>query len=244
MKQERTPGIASLSAGLILLLAMVACSKNAHTDYQTVTDTQVKAAHKLPVDNVCNARLLDDERVSRSLFHQYRIELAKAVVSQLHHNNWRGKKYISVQNIPNEVSSIAPQYCIRVDLESRSVLRNKTMQTALKIEAEPLPGINGCQLTLKSRGPEYLVNQNDVPTNIYIPEIQVMHVVRFKGGTASDLQDMRIVPTKRRSINPRGNSVRPHASSYHNNIGSYRVRQKHVRYKELVDEAGIGYITE
>ena len=137
---------------------------------------------------VCS-NLLAETTAGTAIFKRYEHELKKAIYPQLRKLGWNGRKYISVLNMPDTVSRVSPQYLIRIDLDnkdldsakgaSKVILRNKTIQTSLRLDSYPLPEINACDLVLQARGDEYLVNQKNVPTKIYVPLISVRYRVRF-----------------------------------------------------------------
>lgn len=131
------------------------------------------------------------------LLQKYEQELKKALVPQLNQFGWkRDAEIVSVQNMPSARSRVAPHYLIRFDLTPtgprapKVVLRNKTTQTALKIDSYPHPEKKLCELVLQARGDEYLVaqknpdnylvNVDEVPTRIYVPKIVVRYLVPLR----------------------------------------------------------------
>jgi hypothetical protein len=147
------------------------------------------AAHSA---STCSNVILETE--GAPLLRKYEQELKKALIPQLKNYGWKKDTgLISVQNLPNARNRIAPHYMIRLDLipatpqSPKVVLRNNTIQTALKVDSYPLPNLKACKIVLQATSGEYLVAQkspNDylvnvdtVPTKIYIPRIEVDYVV-------------------------------------------------------------------
>lgn len=114
------------------------------------------------------------------LLRKFEKALKREIFPQVKKLRWKGQQLrVSVQNLPQHRQRIAPQYMIRLDLKPNvpgaapTVLRNKTFQTPLRVDSYPTPDRKACDLVLQSRGDEYLVNQQDIPTPIYIPRISV-----------------------------------------------------------------------
>ncbi len=156
------------------------------------THVDLRLAHaQNQAPSSCDASLIQSQ-AAQELFLRYQDGLRDAILPKLKQLNWNGKVYVSVQNLPTPDRWVAPHYMIRVDLENpqaspgsgteptQVILKNKTITTRLRFEARPQPDTGKCSLHLYADEGEYLVNQDQVPTVIFVPSLSLTQTLEPK----------------------------------------------------------------